>query len=258
VYFPTPDTEGNPVPRNALASALPGLTTLPLLRPSPAPQLPAALPDGSEFLLERSDNPAARNRVAKRALDLTVACLALLAALPLALVIALAVFAHDRGPVFFRQTRVGLDGQPFRILKFRSMCVDAESRRRALMAANEADGPLFKIRHDPRVTRVGRVLRRHSLDELPQLLNVIQGSMSLVGPRPALPGEVEFYDAVAHGRLRVKPGITGAWQVHGRTDLSWEEGLSLDLEYARNWSLTRDVAILARTARVVASAKGGY
>jgi lipopolysaccharide/colanic/teichoic acid biosynthesis glycosyltransferase len=204
------------------------------------------------------ERAASHRHGTKRALDIIAGSIALLVLLPLMVVIAITVWAADRGPIFFLQTRVGLRGEPFRILKFRSMTIDAESRRADLVPRNEADGPLFKLRNDPRVTPVGRFLRRHSLDELPQLINVLAGTMSLVGPRPALPSEVAHYDAVTHRRLDVKPGITGEWQVRGRTELSWHEGVTLDLDYARNFSLRRDLSILARTARVVALSVGGY
>jgi lipopolysaccharide/colanic/teichoic acid biosynthesis glycosyltransferase len=144
------------------------------------------------------------------------------------------------------------------LLKLRTMVVDAEARRREITGQNEADGLLFKIRDDPRVTRVGRILRRFSLDELPQLLNVLLGHMSLVGPRPPLPAEVEGYDGDVRRRLAVKPGITGLWQVSGRSDLSWEEGVRLDLSYVENWSLRLDFVILWRTVHAVLAAEGAY
>ncbi len=207
--------------------------------------------------LERERAVAARY-AGKRALDIGLSSLALVASLPVMLVIALAIALEDGGPVLFRQIRVGRDHTRFRIVKFRSMVVGAESVRERLLPLNEADGPLFKLREDPRVTRVGRLLRRHSLDELPQLLNVILGHMSLVGPRPALPDEVEGYDEHTRLRLAVKPGITGPWQIRGRSDLGWEQGLSLDLDYVRRWTIRGDLAILARTVRVVVLAIGGY
>lgn len=169
---------------------------------------------------------------------------------PLLLAVAVAV-RRDGGPVFFRQLRVGADGREFRMVKFRSMVVDAEARLAALAAANEGSGPLFKMRADPRVTRVGAVLRRYSLDELPQLFNVLCGSMSLVGPRPPLPTEVAVYERAAQRRLLVKPGMTGLWQVSGRSDLSWEESVRLDLRYVENWTFALDLQILVRTVRAV-------
>ncbi len=194
----------------------------------------------------------------KLVLDRALAAALLVANLPLMLVIALAVRSTSPGPVLFRQERIGVGGKPFRMLKFRSMVVDAEQRRSALGGHNEADGLLFKIRDDPRVTRVGAVIRRYSLDELPQLWNVLRGEMSLVGPRPPLPTEVAAYDGDAYRRLRVRPGMTGLWQVSGRSDLSWEESLRLDLRYVDNWSLALDLQILWRTWRAVFGRAGAY
>ena len=164
----------------------------------------------------------------------------------------------DRGPVFFRQTRIGLDGQPFRLYKFRTMVVDAEQRKAELEALNEGSGVLFKMRRDPRVTKAGFWLRRWSLDELPQLLNVLLGDMSLVGPRPALPKEVARYGDHMRRRLVVKPGITGLWQVSGRSGLAWEEAFRLDLRYVDNWSLALDLQILWKTWSAVFGGSGAY
>jgi lipopolysaccharide/colanic/teichoic acid biosynthesis glycosyltransferase len=144
------------------------------------------------------------------------------------------------------------------MLKFRSMATDAESRLDELRIRNQGSGPLFKLKHDPRVTRLGRILRRYSLDELPQLLNVLDGSMSLVGPRPPLPREVEQYDKSAHRRLLIKPGITGLWQVSGRSDLSWDDAIKLDLYYVENWSMIQDLMILLRTIGAVTNKSGAY
>jgi lipopolysaccharide/colanic/teichoic acid biosynthesis glycosyltransferase len=160
--------------------------------------------------------------------------------------------------VLFRQERVGVDGRRFTMLKFRSMVTDAEERRHALVDLDEGNGMLFKIREDPRITPVGALLRRFSLDELPQLFNVLRGDMSLVGPRPPLPEEVAAYDDDAVRRLRVRPGMTGLWQVSGRSDLSWEESLRLDLRYVDNWSLALDLSILWRTWRAVLRGSGAY
>ena len=157
---------------------------------------------------------------------------------------------HDRGPALFTQTRVGKDGRVFRIYKFRTMVVDAEQRRAELLASNDSDGVLFKLRKDPRVTAVGAHLRRWSIDELPQLLNVFLGDMSLVGPRPALPDEAARYAEHVRRRLVVKPGLTGLWQVNGRSDLSWEESVRLDLRYVENWSFALDLQILWKTISV--------
>ncbi|MGY1825724.1 MULTISPECIES: sugar transferase [unclassified Blastococcus] len=197
-------------------------------------------------------------RVVKGGMDRAVAALALLVLSPLLLVIGLAVRCTSPGPVLYRQERVGLAGRTFTMLKFRSMVVDADQQLERLRAENISDGPLFKLRADPRVTPVGRLLRRLSLDELPQLLNVLGGSMSLVGPRPPLPAEVARYDTSVSRRLLVKPGLTGLWQISGRSDLSWEESVRLDLRYVENWSLATDVLILAKTVRAVLSRSGAY
>ncbi|NBE91704.1 sugar transferase [Nonomuraea sp. KC401] len=181
----------------------------------------------------------------------------LLLALPL-LGIALVIRLTSPGPALFFQVRVGKGGKEFRVVKFRTMVVDAEQRKRDLLDANEFDGVLFKIRNDPRVTRVGAFLRKYSLDELPQLLNVIRGEMSLVGPRPPLPEEVGKYGADVRRRLVVKPGMTGLWQVSGRSDLTWEESVRLDLRYVENWSLILDLQILWKTWSVVTRGEGAY
>ena len=187
------------------------------------------------------------HKVLKGLFDRSVAAFALLALSPLLLGIAVAIRLSDRGPAFFTQTRVGKDGQPFRIYKFRTMVVDAEARLAALRAANDSDGVLFKIRRDPRITSIGGWLRRWSFDELPQLVNVLRGDMSLVGPRPALPEEAAMYADHVRRRLVVKPGLTGIWQVSGRSDLSWEETVRLDLRYVENWSFALDLQILWKT-----------
>ena len=198
-------------------------------------------------------------RLVKAALDRVGAALLLLVVLPVLLAIACAVRLDTPGPVFFRQQRIGRSGQPFTMLKFRSMVVDAEVRRAELLHRNQnADGLLFKVADDPRVTRVGRVLRRLSLDELPQLFNIVGGSMSLVGPRPPLPREVARYDDDVRRRLLVKPGLTGLWQISGRSDLSWDEAVRLDLRYVENWSLALDVLILWKTFAAVLHSDGAY
>ncbi|MBA8989733.1 exopolysaccharide biosynthesis polyprenyl glycosylphosphotransferase [Curtobacterium pusillum] len=204
------------------------------------------------------ETPEYRQRFGKRALDVLGAGVGLLLLAPVFAVIALVIRADDRGPVFFRQTRVGRGGQEFSILKFRTMCVDAEARMDALEQSNEGAGPLFKMKDDPRITRVGSFLRKTSLDELPQLWNVLTGSMSLVGPRPALPREVALYEDFADRRLLVTPGITGLWQVSGRSDLDWADGVRLDLHYVENWSFVHDVVILARTIPSVLRSRGAY
>jgi exopolysaccharide biosynthesis polyprenyl glycosylphosphotransferase len=196
----------------------------------------------------------------KSVLDRAGAALGLLLLAPLFALVALAIRCNSPGPVFHRQTRHGQDSAPFTMWKFRTMVVDAEARKAELerSGANENDGLMFKMRRDPRVTGVGRLLRRCSLDELPQLVNVLRGDMSLVGPRPPLPDEVARYDEVELRRLAVKPGITGLWQVSGRSDLSWDETVALDLRYVDNWSFTGDVDVMARTLRAVVDGRGAY
>ncbi|MCU1354289.1 MAG: putative undecaprenyl-phosphate glycosylphosphotransferase [Acidimicrobiales bacterium] len=193
---------------------------------------------------------------AKRAFDLVGAGLGLVLASPILAVAALAIRLDSKGGTLFRQVRVGRNGTPFKVLKLRTMVADAEARLGELAALNEADGPLFKMKSDPRVTRVGRVLRKTSIDEIPQLWNVLRGEMSLVGPRPALPHETEEWDALLTQRLRVKPGMTGMWQVSGRSDTSFEDYTRLDLYYVDNWSLATDLAILAKTVPVVLLRRG--
>lgn len=183
---------------------------------------------------------------------------ALIILAPLFAGIALAIKVIDPGPVFFRQTRVGRDGQGFTVYKFRTMRVDAERVKAQYKKADEGNGVLFKIRRDPRVTRTGRWLRRWSLDELPQLLNVLFGDMSLVGPRPALPEETEQYCNRMRRRLAVKPGITGLWQVSGRSELSWDEAVRLDMRYVENWSFALDLQILWKTCSAVIGGTGAY
>lgn len=197
-------------------------------------------------------------RMVKGGMDRAVAAVALVLLLPVLLAVGLAVRLDSPGPVLFRQERVGINGRSFTIFKFRSMVVDADRQVEALRADNISDGLLFKLREDPRVTRVGRLLRRLSLDELPQLVNVLTGSMSLVGPRPPLPAEVAGYDSSVRRRLLVKPGLTGLWQVSGRSDLPWDEAVRLDLRYVENWSLVLDLLILWRTGRAVLRQSGAY
>jgi exopolysaccharide biosynthesis polyprenyl glycosylphosphotransferase len=221
------------------------------------PRLHMATVDGLPLLRLTHPKFTGASKFMKGALDRLVALLILVLVSPLLLVLA-AVVASDGGPVFFRQKRVGLDGREFRMVKFRSMVVDAEARLVALQADNEGAGLLFKIRNDPRVTPIGRVLRKYSLDELPQLFNVVAGSMSLVGPRPPLPVEVAGYARDARRRLLVKPGMTGLWQVSGRSDLSWEQTVRLDLRYVENWTLALDAQILVRTVRAIAKSSGAY
>jgi len=193
---------------------------------------------------------------AKRAFDLVLGSLAILVSLPAWLAAAAAIKLTSRGPILFRQQRVGQRGRRFTLLKFRTMVLDAEAMLVQLRDRNEASGPLFKLRDDPRITRVGGWLRRLSIDELPQLLNVLRGEMSLVGPRPPLQSEVDAYEDWQRDRLEVRPGITGLWQVSGRSDLAFDEYVRLDLFYIENWSLAFDLYILAKTLPAAASAKG--
>jgi exopolysaccharide biosynthesis polyprenyl glycosylphosphotransferase len=196
--------------------------------------------------------------VLKGLFDRCAAAAALVVLAPVMSAVAAAIWLHDRGPVLFTQLRVGRDGHEFRIYKFRTMVVDAEQRKQELLANNDSDGVLFKIRKDPRVTAVGAHLRHWSLDELPQLFNIFLGDMSLVGPRPALPEEADKYAAHVRRRLVVKPGLTGLWQVSGRSDLSWEESVRLDLRYVENWSFALDLQILWKTISVLVRRSGAY
>ncbi len=195
--------------------------------------------------------------VLKLVIDVTAAALLLLLIAPVLLVIAAAV-RSDGGPVFFFQTRIGRGGREFRMVKFRSMVVDAERVRAALVEDNEGAGPLFKMRRDPRITRVGGLLRRYSIDELPQLLNVLGGQMSLIGPRPPLPSEAAEYTDRERRRLAVRPGMTGLWQVSGRSDLCWDESIALDLAYVDDWSPAMEMKIILGTARAVVGGRGAY
>jgi exopolysaccharide biosynthesis polyprenyl glycosylphosphotransferase len=197
-------------------------------------------------------------RFLKRAFDLCFSAMVLLVAAPILLAAAIAIKLNSRGPVFYRSERIGLDGRSFRMIKFRSMVVDADERLADVVHLNQGGGILFKIRQDPRVTPVGRFLRRYSIDELPQFINVLLRDMSVVGPRPPLRSEVESYDVQVRRRLLVRPGITGLWQVSGRSDLSWEESVRLDLSYVENWSMLTDLAIAAKTASAVWRGSGAY
>ena len=195
---------------------------------------------------------------AKRTFDLAFAGLLLLFLWPLILIAALLVRLTSRGPVIFRQVRVGRGGRYFTCYKLRSMCVDAEEKRRALEHLNELDGPVFKIKRDPRITPVGAVIRKLSIDELPQLINVIRGDMSIVGPRPPVPDEVENYSERERGRLTVQPGLTCLWQVSGRSNLPFDRWMELDLEYIETMSFANDVKIVARTIPAVISGSGAH
>lgn len=212
--------------------------------------------------VEHLSVPAADARlgyqIAKRVIDAVGAAVLLLVLFPLFLTISICIRIDSPGPIIFRQKRLGLGGTAFIFYKFRSMCVGAEESREKILHLNEVTGPIFKIRNDPRVTRVGRWLRRYSLDELPQLFNVLKGDMSFVGPRPPLPDEVERYEDWHLARLSVVPGITCLWQVSGRSNLSFDDWVRLDLEYIERRSLLLDVCILLRTIPAVISGEGAY
>ncbi len=213
-------------------------------------------PDGGRLVL-LSPEPDPLGLAAKRILDVSVASLALLLTSPVLVLAALAIkLENPRAPVVFRQRRVGLNGRIFVCFKFRTMVPDAEARRQALLAQNEMDGPVFKIRHDPRITRVGRVLRKYSVDELLQLWNVLLGDMSLVGPRPPLPDEVRQYASEFRRRLAFRPGLTCLWQVSGRNNVDFRRWMELDLRYVDNWSLWLDLYILVRTIPTVLFGSG--
>lgn len=194
----------------------------------------------------------------KRILDISLASVALLAASPLMALTALAIKLESPGPVLFKQIRVGKNGELFACFKFRSMYLDAEERLRELASKNEADGPVFKMKHDPRVTKVGRIIRKLSIDELPQLVNVLRGDMSLVGPRPALPSEVAQYTYQQLRRLHAIPGITGLQQVSGRSDIDFKRWVELDLQYIAEQSIWADLVILFKTIPAVLFSKGAY
>lgn len=197
-------------------------------------------------------------RIQKRAFDFCFALFALVVTAPLLLAAAAAIRMTSKGPIFYRAERIGLDGQPFTMLKFRTMVENADQQIESLLPLNQGAGMLFKIHRDPRVTPVGRILRRYSIDELPQFINVLKRDMSVVGPRPPLRREVENYDGEVKRRLLVKPGVTGLWQVSGRSDLSWEDSVRLDLSYVDNWSMAGDLVIIARTLKAVLASDGAY
>jgi exopolysaccharide biosynthesis polyprenyl glycosylphosphotransferase len=238
-----------------------GIRTMFALDPFPhaKPQVTLSEIDGVP-LLTYSTAPTGTARLAlKRAMDLVLGTLLLIASLPIALLVVAGVKLAGGGSVLFRQTRCGLNGRRFTLYKFRTMVEDAESRQNELLHLNEVEGPAFKVKHDPRITRFGRLLRRFSLDELPQLLNVLRGDMSLVGPRPPIPAEVERYERWQRRRLSVKPGLTGLWQISGRADVpDFRRWIELDLQYIDSWSPWLDVKILAKTIPVVLSGRGAH
>ena len=231
---------------------IPGLTEIagPRVLTRPVAGLPLLLVEAPVF--------RGLKLVVKTVVDRVGAALALAVLWPVFIVIAMLVRRDDGGPAFFAQERVGLEGRTFRILKFRSMVVGAEDLRGDLEAESQGIGPMFKLHQDPRITTVGRTLRRYSLDELPQLVNVLRGQMSLVGPRPPLVSEVEDYAEHMHRRLLVRPGMTGLWQINGRSNLSWDDSIRFDLYYVENWSLITDFTILWRTLHAVVNKIGAY
>lgn len=241
-----------------LASRNVGLIMAPALTDIAGPRIHTQQVAGLPLIHVTTPSLEGGQRVAKRLFDLLIAGLLLMLLLPAMASIAILVKLSGPGPVLFRQERVGIEGNHFYMLKFRSMVADAETRLADLASQNEGNGLLFKIKDDPRVTPIGRLLRKFSLDELPQLLNVLAGSMSLVGPRPPLPREVEAYENDVRRRLLVKPGLTGLWQVSGRSNLSWQDSVRLDLYYVENWSLAGDVIIMFKTFRAVFHGTGAY
>jgi exopolysaccharide biosynthesis polyprenyl glycosylphosphotransferase len=222
---------------------------------SSAPVVPVS---GAPVLRVPRPGPSGAARFVKNVMDRVGAGLGLIVLFPVLVAITVLIRLDSKGPALFRQERVGAHGRTFTMVKFRTMHSDAERLIDDLAAVNEGAGPLFKIRNDPRVTRVGRVLRRTSLDELPQLVNVLRGQMSLVGPRPPLPREVATYTPAERRRLLVKPGLTGPWQVSGRSNLEWVDAVRLDLNYVTNWSMSMDLRLIARTFAAVARRDGAF
>jgi exopolysaccharide biosynthesis polyprenyl glycosylphosphotransferase len=255
-------TESKPGELRALAAELAGtdvdLLVAPAIADVAGPRTVVRDVAGLSLLHVEEPTFTGPQRIAKEAFDRAGAVAALLVLAPVFAGVALAVKLDSPGPVFYRQTRVGRDGRRFSMVKFRTMVVGADRLRAELEHENEADGLLFKLRTDPRVTRSGRILRRYSIDELPQILNVVRGDMSMVGPRPPLPAEVDLYERHVTRRLLVKPGITGLWQVSGRSDLPWDEAVRLDLYYVDHWSPTMDLAIIAKTFSAVIKGAGAY
>lgn len=223
-----------------------------------APRLTVWLAGGQPLIRVEKPRYNGAKCFRKRAFDIGFTVAFLLGAAPVLLVAAIAIKLTSRGPVFYRSERVGLSGKSFQMIKFRTMVVDADQKLAEIAHLNESDGLLFKIKDDPRVTRVGRILRKYSFDELPQFFNVLRGDMSVVGPRPPLPSETHGYDHRTSRRLLVRPGITGLWQISGRSDLSWEDSVRLDLSYVENWSMMSDLVIAAGTAKAVFSGSGAY
>lgn len=241
-----------------LASRNVGLIMAPALTDIAGPRIHTQQVAGLPLIHVTTPTLEGGQRVAKRLFDVFASVLLIVLATPVMFLVALAIKMDSRGPILFRQERVGMNGQSFKMLKFRSMVVDAEDQLEKLKLQDQGNGVLFKMKNDPRVTRVGRSIRKYSLDELPQLFNVFCGSMSLVGPRPPLPREVASYERDVRRRLLVKPGLTGLWQVSGRSNLSWQDSVRLDLYYVENWSLAGDLMIILRTAQAVFRSTGAY
>ncbi|MFE2583353.1 sugar transferase [Streptomyces sp. NPDC059378] len=258
----TPDPHWSPDKLQRLAWNLEGsdaeMVVAPVLMEVAGPRLHVDAVLGIPLLRVSMPTFTGGRRTVKMIVDRLGAAILILLFAPLMLFVGLLVLADSRGGAFYRQRRVGKNGREFTILKFRTMVVGADAARAALADRNEGAGLLFKLRRDPRVTRVGAVLRRYSIDELPQLFNVLAGSMSLVGPRPPLPEESAAYGPDIRRRLLVKPGLTGLWQISGRSDLSWEEAVRLDLRYVEDWSLALDTVILWKTLRAVLYGQGAY
>lgn len=258
----TPDPHWSPHRLQRLAWNLEGseaeMVVAPVLMEVAGPRLHVDAVLGIPLLRVSMPTFTGGRRAIKGVVDRVGAAILLMLFAPLMVLVALLVLADSRGGAFYRQRRVGKDGREFTILKFRTMVAGADSARAELVELNEGAGLLFKLRRDPRVTRVGSVLRRYSLDELPQLFNVLTGSMSLVGPRPPLPEESAAYGPDIRRRLLVKPGLTGLWQISGRSDLPWEEAVRLDLRYVEDWSLALDTVILWKTLRAVLHGQGAY
>jgi exopolysaccharide biosynthesis polyprenyl glycosylphosphotransferase len=261
VVLPAPEIDAAALVRLSWSAAAEGADFLlmPAAAEVAASRLVVRPHNGVPLLHVRAPRLSNIPRLPKELAERLLAAVLLLVFAPLMLVVALVVRLDSAGPALFRQRRVGRYGEQFTMLKFRTMREDATEHRAELDALNQnADGLLFKVRQDPRITRVGSALRRYSIDELPQLLNVLGGHMSLVGPRPSLPEEADAYTHEIRRRLLVKPGLTGLWQVSGRSDLPWDEAVRLDLSYVDNWSLVLDLTILLRTGPAVARGRGAY
>jgi exopolysaccharide biosynthesis polyprenyl glycosylphosphotransferase len=244
-----------PALRTAEEMGIP-VCVLPDLYASPGLTFRAQQFSSRSCLVMRRTDDSRLKAVSKSFLDRLGAMFGLVAALPLMALCAVMMKMESRGPIFFTQIRIGLNGRPFKLYKFRTMCKDAESRKRQLLAKNEMSGPVFKIKNDPRITRFGRFLRKYSLDELPQMVNVLRGDMALVGPRPPLPKEVARFEPWQRRKLSVKPGLTCLWQINGRNAVDFDEWMALDLKYIDSWSLWRDIRILFKTIPAVLRGTG--